>query len=144
MLWARWSPAFFFTISGSCVCTCVELSFLRSMKDEKERKGEGSSTAMGGTRNVWTDKQGLRTFVSRRFRLRINEIIFLLGFTGFQMPGELYFSGNELSDQGWLSDLLQILSYANVRNWSGTSPSAGFLPIWSENSNEENVLYLLR
>lgn len=89
-----------FTIRGSCVCTCVGLSFLRSMEDEKERKGEGSSAAMGGARNVWIAKQGLRTFVSRRLSLRINEIIFLLGFTGFQNLGELYFSGSELSDQG--------------------------------------------
>ena len=57
---------------------------------------------------------------------RINEI-FHLGFTGFQNHGGLYFSGNELSDQRWLSDLLLILFYTNVRNWSGTSSRAGFL-----------------
>lgn len=79
---------------------CVGLSVLRSMKDEKERKGEESSAAMGGARNVWTAKQGLWTFVSHRLSLRINEIIFLLGFTGFQNLRELYFSGSELSDQG--------------------------------------------
>lgn len=114
-------------------------TFLRSMKDEKEVKGEGSSASMGGFRNVWTAKQSLQSFVSWRLRLRINEIIFYPGFTGFQNLGELYFSGSELSDQGWLSDLLQILFYTNIGNWSGTSSRAGFLPIWNENSNEENV-----
>lgn len=52
---------------------------------------------MGGSRNVWTAKQGLQSFVSCRCRLRINEIVFSLGFTSFQDLGELYFSGSELS-----------------------------------------------
>lgn len=66
-------------------------------------------------------------FCLMQIRFRINEKIFHLGFTGFQNHGGLYFSGNELSDQEWLSDLLQILFYTKVRNWSGTSSRAGFL-----------------
>lgn len=50
-------PFLCFTITCLGVCVCAWAStFLRSMKNKKEVKGEGSSASVGGSRSVQTVK----------------------------------------------------------------------------------------
>ena len=101
--------------------------FVQIMKDEKG-KSRGQFNIQVRFQKYLDYKEESARICLMQIRLRINEKIFHLGFTGFHNHEGLYFSGNELSEQGWLSDLLQILFYTNIRNWSETSSRAGFLP----------------